>query len=67
MADLGGAGGAASAGGRLSDLLRWFSSAEHFQDLTKGLVDTRTLTYFGVLIAGFLLLTKTSVESVRWR
>jgi ABC-2 type transport system permease protein len=67
MADLGGAGGAASAGGRLSDLLRWLSSAEHFQDLTKGLVDTRTLAYFGVLIAGFLLLTKTSVESVRWR
>ena len=67
MADLGGTGGAASAGGLLSDVLRWLSSAEHFQDLTKGLVDTRTLAYFGVLIAGFLLLTKMSVESVRWR
>jgi ABC-2 type transport system permease protein len=67
VADLGGAGGAAAAGGQVSDLLRWLSSADHFEDLMKGLVDTRALAYFGFVIGTFLLLTKTAVESVRWR
>jgi len=67
VADLGGAGGAAAAGSALSDLLRWLSSADHFEDLMKGLVDTRTLAYFGFVIGTFLLLTKAAVESVRWR
>lgn len=67
VADLGGAGGAAAAGSGVSDLLRWLSSADHFEDLMKGLVDTRSLAYFGFMIGTFLLLTKASVESVRWR
>jgi ABC-2 type transport system permease protein len=67
VADLGGAGGAAAAGSQVSDLLRWLSSADHFEDLMKGLVDTRSLAYFGFVIGTFLLLTKASVESVRWR
>jgi hypothetical protein len=33
----------------------------------KGVVDTQTLAYFAFMIGTFLLLTKTSVESVRWR
>ena len=67
VADLGAAGGAAAAGSGFSDLLRWLSSADHFEDLMKGLVDTRSLAYFGFMIGTFLLLTKASVESVRWR
>jgi hypothetical protein len=67
VADLGAAGGAAAAGGQVSDLLRWLSSADHFEDLMKGLVDTRALAYFGFVIGSFLLLTKAAVESVRWR
>ena len=67
VADLGGAGGAAAAGSGLSDLLRWLSSADHFEDLMKGLVDTRSIAYFGFMIGTFLLLTKAAVESVRWR
>ena len=67
VADLGGAGGAAAAGSGLSDVMRWLSSADHFEELTKGLVDTRTLAYFAFMIGTFLLLTKTAVESVRWR
>jgi hypothetical protein len=39
----------------------------HFQELIKGLVDTGDLAYFVVMIGSFLLLTKASVESVRWR
>jgi ABC-2 type transport system permease protein len=67
VADLGGAGGAAAAGSGVSELLRWLSSSEHFEDLLQGLVDTRALAYFAFLIGSFLLLTKASVESVRWR
>jgi ABC-2 type transport system permease protein len=67
VADLGGAGGAAAAGSAVSDLLRWLSSADHFEDLMKGQVDTRSLAYFGFVIGTFLLLTKAAVESVRWR
>jgi ABC-2 type transport system permease protein len=67
VADIGGAGGAAAAGSGVSDLLRWLSSADHFEDLMRGLVDTRALAYFGFVIGTFLLLTKAAVESVRWR
>lgn len=63
IADLGVAG---SAGG-LGAGLRWLSTGDHYQELLKGLVDTADLAYFVVVIGSFLLLTKASVESVRWR
>ncbi len=59
--------GVAGDGSGLGAGLRWLSAAEHVQDLTKGLVDTADLAYFVVMIGSFLLLTKASVESVRWR
>ena len=62
----GGRRGGARVGG-VSDLLRWLSSADHFEELVKGLVDTRELAYFAFVIGTFLLLTKAAVESVRWR
>jgi ABC-2 type transport system permease protein len=55
--------GASGVGGALT----WISTGEHFQQMLKGLVDTRDLAYFAVIIGSFLLLTKASVESVRWR
>lgn len=67
LADLGAAGGSLGEGGGLTGLLRWLSTAEHFEQLVKGLVDTGDLAYFGCLIGSFLLLTKAAVESVRWR
>jgi ABC-2 type transport system permease protein len=66
LADLGAAGGAGGAEAT-GDLLRWLSSAEHFESMVMGLVDTKDLAYFAVMIGGFLVLTKTAVESVRWR
>lgn len=63
ISDLGVAGGAGGVG----SALRWLSTGEHFQGLLKGLVDTSDLAYFVVMIGSFLLLTKASVESVRWR
>jgi ABC-2 type transport system permease protein len=51
----------------IGDALQWASTGAHFQQLMKGLVDTSDLVYFAVIIGTFLLLTKASVESVRWR
>jgi ABC-2 type transport system permease protein len=63
IADLGVIGDAEGLGAGL----RWLSTGEHFQQLLKGLVDTRDLAYFAVVIGSMLLLTKAAVESVRWR
>jgi ABC-2 type transport system permease protein len=66
LADLGAAGGAAG-GEWIGNVLRWLSSAEHFESMVMGLVDTKDVAYFGVLVAAFLVVTKAAVESVRWR
>jgi ABC-2 type transport system permease protein len=55
--------GTSAAGG----VLRWLSTEPHLEQLVKGLVDTADLAYFAVMISSFLLLTKATVESVRWR
>jgi ABC-2 type transport system permease protein len=67
VAELGSAQGMFGQAGALSGLLRWLATAEHFQRLVEGLVETRDLVYFGVITGSFLLLTKAAVESVRWR
>ncbi len=66
LADLGAAGGAAT-GDWIGDVLRWLSTADHFESIVMGLVDTKDLAYFGVLATAFLVLAKTAIESVRWR
>jgi ABC-2 type transport system permease protein len=48
-------------------VLRYLSTAMHFENLTKGLIDTSDLAYFAAMIGAFLLLSKTAVESTRWR
>jgi hypothetical protein len=63
IAGLGVMGGA----GKISAVLEWMSTGTHFQQMLEGLVDTADLAYFAVMIGSFLLLTKASVESVRWR
>ena len=67
LADLGAAGGAVS-NDTVGDLLRWLSSAEHFERHGDG---TRRHAGPGVLRGSdgdaFLVLTKMAVESVRWR
>lgn len=67
VADLGALGAGAGAGTGVSELLRWLSSSDYFEDMVRGLVDTRALAYFAFMIGTFLLLTKAAVESVRWR
>jgi ABC-2 type transport system permease protein len=67
VADLGAAGGTIGADSQLSEVMRFLSAADRFDKLVRGLVDTRDLAYFAFMIGVFLLLTKTSVESARWR
>src|SRR5438094_2908815 len=49
------------------NLLRYVSITDHFQELTKAIVDTRDLVYFVTLVVVGLFLTQRSVESVRSR
>ena len=58
---------ALSGQSNLIEVIRWVGTGDHFERMLTGLVETRDLAYFGVVTAGFLLLTKTAVESVRWR
>lgn len=66
LADLGAAGGAVPNEG-VAGILRWLSSAEHFESMVMGLLDTQHLAYFAAMVAGFLIATRAAVESVRWR
>ena len=65
IADLsaGGRGGASAwqAG------LGWVATGRHTERLLTRLVDTADVAYFAIVVAAFLLLTKTAVDSVRWR
>lgn len=56
-----------SAGEVLGGVLRYVSVTEHFADMIKGVIDTKSLVYFATMIVGWLFLTQRSVESIRWR
>ena len=53
--------------GAAGNLIKYASITDHFQELTKGIVDTRDLVYFITLLVIGLFVTQRSVESVRWR
>ncbi len=67
VAELGAAGGAIASDSWLSRAMRWVSSSDRFEDMVRGLLETEFFAYFAFLIGSFLLLTKASIESVRWR
>ena len=60
------AAGAGEASG-LRSALGWIATGRHAERLLTGLIDTADLAYFVVVTGAFLLLTRTAVESVRWR
>jgi ABC-2 type transport system permease protein len=39
---------------------------EHYLSVSRGVLDTRDLVYFGTLVAFFLMLTKLKLESRNW-
>ena len=58
---------AQGAGDILGPILKYLSVTDHFNELVKGVIDTRALVYFASLIGLALFLTMRSVESLRWR
>jgi ABC-2 type transport system permease protein len=58
---------AEAAGAALGNVLRYLSVVEHFNEMTKGLVDSRGLVYFVSLVLLGLFLTHRAIESYRWR
>ena len=61
--DLGARGGSSLAG----EVLQYLSVIRHYDDFTRGIIDTSGVTYYLSLIVLFLFLTVRSVDSMRWR
>ena len=55
------------AGSTSSQVLAYLSVLDHFDDFSKGVIDTSHLVYYLSFITFGLFLTAKSVDSVRWR
>jgi ABC-2 type transport system permease protein len=53
--------------GTLGQIFRHLSLLDHYENFTKGVIDTRDLVYCLSFIFFFLFLTKRQLESRRWR
>jgi ABC-2 type transport system permease protein len=53
--------------GTLTDVTTYLSIIEHFDDFSKGVIDTTHVIYYLSLIAFGLFLTSKSVDTERWR
>ncbi len=51
----------------VAETVRWMSTGSHVERLLHGLIDTADLAYFVIASGVFLLLSKTVIESARWR
>jgi ABC-2 type transport system permease protein len=56
-----------SAGGIWKDVLNYLSIFEHFDDLTKGILDTTDIAYYVSFAFFGLFLTHSVIQSRRWR
>ena len=56
-----------SAGPTIGPITSWLSITEHFDDFSKGIIDTKHVIYYLSLITFGLFLTAKSVDSERWR
>ncbi len=54
-------------GGRTGAVLSYLGLYTHFNDMTRGVIDTRDVVYFLSLVVGALFLTARSLEAHRWR
>jgi ABC-2 type transport system permease protein len=54
-------------GAPMSDIFRYLSVTQQFQDFPRGIVDTTHVVYFLSLVVGCLVLATLSVQSRRWR
>ena len=58
---------AESAGPTIGPITSWLSITEHFDDFSKGIIDTKHVLYYLSLITFGLFLTAKSVDTERWR
>jgi ABC-2 type transport system permease protein len=58
---------AAFSGPVTGDVLNYLSITDHFEDFTRGIIDTRHVVYYLSFIAFGLFLTARSVDTERWR
>jgi ABC-2 type transport system permease protein len=56
-----------NAGGGAGDVLQYLSVIRHYDDFTRGIIDTSSLIYYLSFIGLFVFLTVRSVDSIRWR
>ena len=56
-----------SSGPTTRDVLNYLSITEHFDDFSKGVIDTKHVLYYLSLITFGLFLTAKSVDTERWR
>ena len=56
-----------SSGSTVSTVLAYLSVLDHFDDFSKGVIDTSHLAYYASFIAFGLFLTAKSVDSEQWR
>jgi ABC-2 type transport system permease protein len=60
-------GAATNFGPPVSEIVKYLSVTQHFQDFPRGIIDTTHIVYFLSVIVGCLLLTMLSLQSRRWR
>lgn len=56
-----------NASGGVGSVLQYLSVIRHYDDFTKGIVDTSSLIYYASFIVFFVFLTVRSIDSMRWR
>ncbi|HEY3081371.1 MAG TPA: ABC transporter permease [Chloroflexota bacterium] len=54
-------------GGRIGDALQYLALYPHFNDMTRGAIDTKDVVYYLTVILTALFLTWRSLEARRWR
>jgi ABC-2 type transport system permease protein len=56
-----------SASGGIGAIVQYLSVIRHYDDFTRGVIDTSALIYYFSFIALFIFLTVRSIDSMRWR
>jgi ABC-2 type transport system permease protein len=56
-----------NADGGIGQVLQYLSVIRHYDDFTRGIVDTSALIYYASFIVLFIFLTVRSIDSMRWR
>jgi len=67
MVDITMAGSGLGRDSAIAQIVHWSATGSHVDRMLQGLIDTADLVYFVVASGVFLVLSKTVIESARWR